>query len=453
MSIGRNKDDHGTSRAVAVPSSRISRLTRLGAMTAGVAGNMAWNGAAQMGQGRRPSLRSLLLTPGNVSRIADQLAQMRGAAMKVGQLVSMDTGDVLPPELTEIMGRLRQDAHFMPPRQLKEVLERNWPTGWLTQFRHFDVRPMAAASIGQVHRAQLKDGRDLAIKIQYPGVARSIDSDVANVGALIRMAGLLPAGFDLAPYLEAACAQLHEETDYLLEANQLKAFRALLKGDDRFCLPEVHEGWSTREILSMSFVEGAAIESTFDLPQEVRNRIAHTLFDLLLSELFSFGLMQTDPNFANYRYDRAEGRIILLDFGATRRLEPGIVDQYRRLLRAGMTRDREALHAVSLEIGFFDAHTSQVHRDQILRMMAMVFAAVAREAIFDFSRTDLPDRMQNEGMMLAQSGFIPPTLPIDVLYLQRKFGGMFLLAARLSAKVPLRNLLEGYLLADSAVQR
>ena len=119
------------SRALPVPSNRLHRFGKLGGMTAGIAGNMAVNGLAQLGQGQRPSMRNLLLTPRNISRVAEQLAQMRGAAMKIGQLMSMDSGDVLPPELAQIMARLRNDAHFMPPAQLKQVLNAAWRDGWL----------------------------------------------------------------------------------------------------------------------------------------------------------------------------------------------------------------------------------------------------------------------------------------------------------------------------------
>ena len=428
-----------------VPSGRLARLTRLGAMTAGVAGNMAVNGAAQLGRGQRPTMKALLLTPANMRRITDQLAQMRGAAMKVGQLMSMDTGDVLPPELTQILGRLRADAAFMPPAQLKKVLARNWPEGWLKGFERFDVRPIAAASIGQVHKARLKDGRDLAIKVQYPGVAASIDSDVANVGALMRMTGLLPKGFELAPYLEEARKQLHEETDYAAEAAHLTRFRGLLDGDDRFVLPEVVEDWSTPDILAMTYVEGRPIEEAATAPEAMRNEIARNLIDLLLTELFAFGLMQTDPNFANFRYVPKTGRIVLLDFGATRELDARIRRQYHDLLQAGLARDRERMRAVSLEIGFFEAATKPAHQDQILGMMGLVFAHLTRAAEFDFMDTAMSSQIQAEGMALAADGFIPPPLPIDVLFLQRKFGGMFLLAAKLGARLPLEQILRDHL--------
>jgi len=332
MSVDRDK-------GLAVPSSRLARLSRLGSMTAGVAGNMALGGMAQLGRGQRPDWRGLLLTPANVSRVADQLAKMRGAAMKIGQLASMDTGDVLPPELAQIMARLRDDAHYMPPAQLKKVLAAQWHEGWLRDFKRFDVRPIAAASIGQVHRAQLRDGRDVAIKVQYPGVARSIDSDVANVGALIRMSGLLPTGFALDPYLEEAAVQLHEETDYIREAACLNRFRDLLADAEGFVLPQVHDDWSTGSILTMDYVAGRPIEEAADAPQDQRDLIMERLIELTLREAFEFKVMQSDPNFANYQFDADSGRIILLDFGATREISIEISTNYIDMLMSGLSFD------------------------------------------------------------------------------------------------------------------
>ncbi len=435
----------GPDRPVPVPAGRLARLTRLGSLTAGVAGNMALNGVAQLGRGQRPVMRDLLLTPANARRIADQLAQMRGAAMKVGQLMSMDTGDVLPPELTEILGRLRQDAHTMPPAQLKAVLNAAWGTDWLRAFQRFDVRPIAAASIGQVHRAQLKDGRDLAIKVQYPGVAGSIDADVANVGALIRMTGLLPKGFELAPYLEEARQQLHEETDYALEAAHLQRFGALVGPDARFKVPEFYADWSGPTVLAMEYVPSQPIEEVAAADQADRNRVAEALLDLLLTELFRFGVMQTDPNFANFRYQPETGRIVLLDFGATRSLPPALVEHYRRLVQAGLAQDRAGLAAVAREIGFFGAETAPQHQTAIVGMIAEVFDQVGATDSFAFADPTLSDRMQRQGAALAEAGFVPPPVPIDVLFLQRKLGGIFLLGAKLGARLPVRAILDRHL--------
>ncbi|MGD9294601.1 MAG: AarF/ABC1/UbiB kinase family protein [Roseobacter sp.] len=433
-------------RAMPVPASRIARLGRLSTMTAGVAGNMAINGLAQLGQGQRPSMRDLLLTPGNMTRVADQLAKMRGAAMKIGQLMSMDSGDVLPPELAQIMARLRDDAHFMPPAQLKQVLNAQWPANWLQSFRTFNVRPIAAASIGQVHRAELKDGRDLAIKVQYPGVARSIDSDVANVGALMRMSGLLPRGFELAPYLEEARKQLHEETDYRREGRQLTTFGQLLSDDARFLIPELYDDWSTPTILAMQYIEGRPIEDAARESQEVRDRIAGNLIDLTLKEMFQFGQMQTDPNFANYLYQPQTGKIVLLDFGAARTIGPEMITRYRRLIQAGRRANTDALLEVATEIGFIAADTRKEHKQQVTAMICLAFDALQESEIVDFSKmSELSRRMQEHGMALAESGFVPPPVPMDVLLLQRKLGGVFLLAARLGARVDIGDLFDRYL--------
>ena len=413
-------------------------------MTAGVAGNMAVNGIAQLAQGQRPAMRDLLVTPRNITRITEKLAQMRGAAMKIGQLVSMDTGEFLPPEMAQIMARLRDDAHIMPPAQLKKVLNANWPDKWLSQFAKFDVRPVAAASIGQVHRAQLKDGTDLAIKVQYPGVAKSIDSDVANVGALIKMSGLLPKGFELAPYLEEARQQLHQETDYQLEGTHLAQFGELLSDEAAFTVPTHHPAWSTREVLAMSFEAGVPIEEAAHQDEAERHRIADALIGLTLKELFDLGVMQTDPNFANYRYNPQTRQIILLDFGATRVLDAQVVDQYRRLLAAGLHDDRESLSAIALEIGFVAEDTAERHRKAILDLMTIAFDALRQDGPFDFTDKTLPRAMQQAGMALAEDGFIPPPLPIDVLLLQRKFGGIFLLASKLGARLDLTSYLQTY---------
>jgi predicted unusual protein kinase regulating ubiquinone biosynthesis (AarF/ABC1/UbiB family) len=441
----KNSHDKDNVRSISVPARRIERLGKLGSLTAGVASSMALNGVKQLAQGKRPSLRNLLLTPSNVKRVSDQLAQMRGAAMKIGQLMSMDAGDVLPPELSQILVRLRDNAHPMPPAQLKRVLNAEWPAQWLRSFHKFDVQPIAAASIGQVHRGQLTDGRDLAIKVQYPGVAKSIDSDVANVGVLMRMSGLLPKGFELASYLEEGRKQLHEETNYNREATQLKRFGDLLADKTQFVVPEIHGDWSTANILTMTYVAGVPIESVAEETQEIRDQVAKDLIDLTLHELFSFGVMQTDPNFANYLYQPDNQRIALLDFGATHKISPPLVQIYHRLMLAGLSGDNVALEETIKGIGFIDENTKDSQRKQIVHMVKLVFDTLQNNRYLDFADTKLATHLQDSAMALAKDGFLPPPLPIDVLLLQRKFGGMFLLAAKLAARVDVVSLLADHL--------
>jgi len=435
-------------RSLPVPHRRLSRLARMGAMAVGVAGNMAVNGIAQWTAGQRPAARDLLLTPNNILRVTQQLAQLRGAAMKVGQLISMDTGDFMPPELAQIMARLREDADSMPPSQLKRVLAKQWPDNWRESFKSFDMRPIAAASIGQVHRAQLNDGRNLAIKVQYPGVARSIDSDVENIGVLIKLSGLIPKGFELTPYLQEVRDQLHEETNYAAEAGHLRRFHGLVADTPHFVVPGIHEDWSTPSILAMEYVPGISIEEVATFSQVERDQIATKLIVLTLRELFEFGVMQTDPNFANYRYQPDTGSIVLLDFGATREVAPKIVEQYRQLLRAGLTNDDAALIKLAQSIGFFGVETSAAHRDQILHMMRLVFAALAAQKRFNFSDQTIAKKLQADGFALLEDGFIPPPLPIEVLLLNRKIAGVFLLCAQLSASVDVSTLLRSFVIEE-----
>lgn len=182
------RKDHGDG-AYPVPGGRLGRMLRLDGMTSGILGDMVASGVRQMAQGERPRLPAMLLTPATARRVTPDLGRMRGAAMKLGQMLSMDTGLDLPPEMTAIMAALRDEALHMPPKQLQDVLNAEWGTGWHKRFSRFDVRPFAAASIGQVHRAQTRDGRDLAIKVQYPSVRASIDSDIDNVSTLLRREG------------------------------------------------------------------------------------------------------------------------------------------------------------------------------------------------------------------------------------------------------------------------
>ena len=431
-------------KARPVPASRIARLAGLGGMAAQIAGSVAAQGARQVVRGQRPVLGDLLLTPRNAQRLTDELSRMRGAAMKLGQLLSMDTGDVLPPELTAVLARLRADADPMPGPQLKAVLTAAWGADWHLLFARFDVRPIAAASIGQVHRAQTRDGRDLAIKVQYPGVARSIDSDVDNVAALIRLSGLLPRGLDIAPLLAEAKRQLHDEADYRLEAQALARFGALLADTPGIKVPHLHADLSRAQVLAMDFVDSQPIDAVSAQPADLRDRLCTALFALMFREVFDFGLVQTDPNFANYRFVAQTGDLVLLDFGATRAVPPALAQGYRQLFRAGIAQDPVALFDAAMALGFIDQTLPERLRAPLLDM-AMTAMAPLSGGLFDFGTTTIAQRLRDEGLAMADDRHLFPIPPVDALFLQRKFAGMFLLAHRLGARVDLGRLLAPHL--------
>lgn len=435
--------DHGEG-AYPVPGGRLGRMLRLGGMTSGVLGGMVTAGVRQLAQGQRPRLPDLLLTPRTARRVTRDLGRMRGGAMKLGQMLSMDAGLVLPPEMTAILAALREDAPHMPPGQVRDVLNAEWGADWLKGFARFDVRPFAAASIGQVHRARTRDGRDLAIKVQYPGVRASIDSDVDNLATLLRLPGLVPHAVDLAPLLREAKRQLHVEADYEAEARHLAAFHDLLVGSEAFRLPALQADLSTSRVLAMSHLESRPIEALADAPQALRDHVAARLIDLVLRELFSFGLMQTDPNLANYRYDEASRRIVLLDFGAVMEIEPELAQDFRNLLNAALDGDPAATRAAMLKIGYFDAATSPRHQAPIQEMFDAAMAPLRQSEPFDFGAAGLLETLRDMGLAMGTERDLTHVPPPATLFLHRKIGGIYLLATKLRARVSLRPMAEGY---------
>ncbi|MEB3415139.1 AarF/ABC1/UbiB kinase family protein [Alteriqipengyuania sp. WL0013] len=441
-------EDEKPDRYRAVPSSRLSRLSGFGKLAGGVAGGMLAEGARKLAAGERPTLQELALTPGNAQRLTNQLSQLRGAAMKLGQMISLDAGDLLPPELSAILATLRDQANFMPPRQLDKVLAEEWGKDWRRQFRRFEPRPIAAASIGQVHRALTRDGDELAIKVQYPGVRDSIDADIDNVASLLRISGLLPKELDIAPLLAAAKEQLHEEADYLREGEQMRLYAERLAGERGFVVPRLYPDMTTRQVLVMSYETGEPIENLEAQSQDVIDEVFGRLLSLVARELFEFRVMQTDPNFANFRFRADTQDIVLLDFGATRPVEPRLSGAYRAMLTHGFAGEREKAVAAAVDSGFVNPVVLERHPDRVERMTDVIMAELTREEPFDFGDRAFVAVLRDEGMAIARdkaSWHLPPP---EVVFVQRKVSGTALLGARLKAVVDVRGRVEK-VLADS----
>jgi predicted unusual protein kinase regulating ubiquinone biosynthesis (AarF/ABC1/UbiB family) len=430
--------------SASIPKGRLSRLGKLSSLAGRVAGNMLAEGVSELAKGNRPKIKDLLLTPTNALRVADQLAQMRGAAMKVGQMISMDAGDMLPAELTDLLARLRSDAKSMPEKELTALLVSEWGEDWQKKFIQFPLQPIAAASIGQVHKVITAELKRLAVKIQYPGIKKSINSDVDNVATLIKMTGLLPNGLDIKPLLAEAKKQLHDEADYTLEGRYLEQYAAVVENDDAFVMPILDKEFSSDTILAMSFLDGIPIEQLVDAPQKTRDHVMSQLMRLFFKELFDFQLVQTDPNFANYQYCQETQKIVLLDFGATRIYTSQMAEGYRQLMQSAIHYDKVKIRQAILDIGLIRQDLPEKVQQNITDLAYMACEPLYSESPYDFAGSDLSSRLQHQGMQLGLEKEYAHTPSANAIFLHRKLGGLFLLAIKLKAKVDMQSLFAPY---------
>jgi predicted unusual protein kinase regulating ubiquinone biosynthesis (AarF/ABC1/UbiB family) len=228
----------------------------------------------------------------------------------------------------------------------------------------------------------------------------------------------------------------------------MQLFGRLLSGAHDLVVPEFVPELSTGRVLAMTFLEGRPVEELERAPQASRDTAMRTLFTLVLRELFEFGVMQTDPNFANYRYQPATGRLVLLDFGATRPVEPGTAAAYRAMLRAGLDGDRDRARQAALEAGIISSTAAELHKSSIDQMIDIVVTEMERTGPFDFGDRRFVAALRDKGLSVAadqRAWHVPPT---DLLFTQRKISGTALLAARLGARVDVRSLVEPYLDRD-----
>lgn len=441
--------DSTSLKTAAVPQSRIARLTGMGTLASRIAGNAIIESGKQLAKGHKPRASDVLLTEANIRHVADKLAKMRGAAMKVGQILSMDAGNLLPTELAAILERLRAEAMIMPASQLYDVLERNWGDSWQNQFKRFSFEPIAAASIGQVHKASTHDGRQLAVKIQYPGISQSIDSDIDNVVSLMRLSGLLPSGLDIDPLVDEARQQLHFEADYLREGEQIRTYRSMIDSfhrQDELDMPEFHDDLSTQEILCMSHLPGLALEKGIQRHPVEADRVITLLMDLFFAELAKYRCVQTDPNLANYLYDPESARVMLLDFGAVRQFSDEFVEKYLAAMRAAAQEDAEGLKGALEALGFFQAGIAAANVQIVVDIFMLATEPLRYDGEYDFGSADLAKRIQAMGRTISSDPDAWHTPPPDVLFLHRKMGGLYLIAARLGAKVDVKAIFERYVM-------
>ncbi|KAJ1951204.1 hypothetical protein FBU59_000304 [Linderina macrospora] len=432
-------------RASAMPSNRVSRLYHYGSLAVGLGwgalgeATKRWSGFSDSS-----SDSSVILNRANIDRIVDKLSKMRGAALKLGQMLSIQDSKSMTPEVSEVLQRVQNSANYMPIRQLERLMRRQLGADWRDAFVEFHDEPFAAASIGQVHRAQIEPARHgfdrVAVKVQYPGVAGSIESDLSNLQSLLVMSKLLPRGMYLENTIKVARKELEWECDYAREADAICKFGELLAGDSDFAVPRLVPELSNKMVLTTEFMDGMDMNRVESLSQEVRDHVGTSVLKLCLRELFEFEFMQTDPNWANFMYNAETGKIVLLDFGASRGFGKAFLDKYLNTLKAAMEGDRDGVRHWSTELGFLTGYEADVmtnaHVDSVLEIGKPFRSA----GLYDFGSQDVSNNVREAIPVMLRHRLTPP--PDETYSLHRKLSGAYLLCIKLRSRVPCQELFK-----------
>jgi predicted unusual protein kinase regulating ubiquinone biosynthesis (AarF/ABC1/UbiB family) len=391
---------------------------------------------------KRPDLKSALISKKNVTATVDTLKNLRGAAMKFGQLLSLDETVILSPDLAAIFAQLQSSGYSMTPSQLKKVLNHNWGDDWLKHFKYFDVRPFAAASIGQVHKATLKSGEVVAIKVQFPGVKQSIDSDLATLKFIMKTSGMLPENFPLEHYLSQCGDLLKRETNYELEAENINLFSGFLNGSKVMHVPKVYNKLSTDQTLTMSFLEGRELSNIMEFDQSARDEISLNLIELLFNEIFNFKMVQTDPNLANFLLTRGGKSICILDFGACCRVSEDTYRLYKELLSVALSLDLNCIKSFLQEKNFIPQETSMAGTKFLENIISVTINELSKDETFDFQKSKVFQLIVQENLNLYFDLMPSSVLGSDFIFIQRKIFGLILFFRSIGTKLPLLKILK-----------
>jgi len=402
---------------------RARRLFSLGTLSTSVGGSYLWELVRRPFRSTSDAETSLLEAHiRNAQRLVEGSTELRGAFTKLVQMLSMRQ-DILPQEALDVLAAVRSSVPPMPFARVRTVLEDELGGAVEARFAAFDPVAVAAASLGQVHRATLPDGTLVAVKVQYPGIDRSVRQDVQNLKALIRiMTGIardvLRQDVDTREVARELEARLQEELDYRREAANLDRFRALFADDAEVVVPHVHADYTTARVLTMDWMDGYPIEQIMGpgIDASLKDWAAMKFFRLFFRQLLEFGEMQTDPHPGNYLLTH-HPHLVMLDFGSVCVLEPDVRRGYVRLARALAANDDGEIGAAGLALGF-------VRRDPttFVRLMRLAAEPLMCDALFDPRDYDVVARA-TEALQI-KLGSEPVQAPGHHVFISRALIGM-----------------------------
>ena len=392
-----------------------------------------------------------------------EIGKLKGSIVKIGQMMALYGEHFLPEEITQALNTLNNQTVALAWPAIKQHLEQQ--LGDKIHELTIDHEPLGTASLAQVHRATRKsDGLELVLKIQYPGVADAIDSDMSLFKNMLKLTRMVPQTREFDQWFDEVREMMHREVSYDIEAATTRRFAERLKDDPRYIVPEIIDEFCTDQILCMTFERGVPINSPvmLSLPQDRRNLLGEASLEIAVREIFEWGEMQTDPNFGNYLVRLGDGeqqpdQIVLLDFGAIRQFDQHLLSVARNLIHAGYLHDPQAMVNAMTGYEFFDSIPQSIKPD-----MAKVFL-LATEAFscpannkdlpagvmdehyrYDWKKSLLHSRvMQQASKSMASRYFSVP--PKEFMFISRKFIGAYTFMTVIDAKTNVRDMIKSFI--------
>lgn len=359
--------------------------------------------------------------------LTENLSQLKGAAMKLGQLISLDAADFLPKEAQQILAQLYNKSAPVDFSQMKKVMLQELGEEKFSKIKNIDLDNVFSASIGQVYKAEI-DGRPVALKVQYPGISDSIESDIQilkNISApMLKLTG---RKMDMSETFEELKIMLKLEVDYIHERLCLEEFGELIADNPSYLIPKTLPEYCSQKVLCMSWEEGLMFSNWLESSptQEDKNTLAKLMLELYVLEFFKWGFVQTDPNFGNFLVLENPIRLVLLDFGATKKYELSFVKKYKELLKTFEKGNFTEVMEKSFDFGLIDKRESHAAQESYYHMLLVTMEPFEKERQpFDFSDKAYSKRTKEAVMKFtALLKYSPP--PRDIIFLHRKLGGVF----------------------------
>jgi predicted unusual protein kinase regulating ubiquinone biosynthesis (AarF/ABC1/UbiB family) len=437
-----------------IPKGRMRRSAKLGSIVGVQGARYAGTKATNVGRSEEASKERLEQRHIETAmKMVGALGQMKGAAMKLGQFASFIDTEFIPDEYREIyqeqLAKLRTDAPAMPWEKVEKVLEEEWDGEPLSElFADFEHEAFAAASIGQVHRAELLDGRAVAVKIQYPGIAEALDADLRNAGTIVRLARALAPGLDAKAIAKELRERVMEELDYEYEAQNQRSFARAYRDHPFIYVPEVITRLSRRRVLVTELVTGRGFEEVKQLPHEERSRFGEIVFRGSFGSIYHLQHFNADPHPGNYILLN-DGRVAFLDFGMTKKLDHEQIVLEQRAFDAASRDDPEAFRAALHDLGFVK-NPSKLDAERLLEHMRAVGGWYVEDREIEISarrvmkiiestndpRSEYYDLMRREAM------------PADELMGRRMEIGVVAVLGQLQAKRNWHRIMREWIYAD-----